>query len=232
MSTTHLHQNIRLGITGAAITLSLFAMPVSSAVLVAEYTFDSLDSTDADASSSASAITISGGGAVASSGSTGGFTLTQSAAKYLAVDVLNSESGAETDSDFLGFSVSGTVAGWDELTFDYGASHTGNNAPHLSSLHTSTDGTTFTKVTGSDRSATEDSLTPVTPINLSALAPLSGGTRHFRLYLWASDDASSFETSRFGAVDDIQVTAVPEPASIFLMLGGVLLALAVRRRRG
>ncbi|MFP4104639.1 MAG: hypothetical protein ACLFVU_00985, partial [Phycisphaerae bacterium] len=131
---------------------------------------------------------------------------------------------ADDSEEYFAFNVaaSNDLPAWDLLTFDwYRSDATSFNARVLAST-TDVDGE-FVQIgspTG-DGPVETDEWESAPSIDLSSLAALnSGETMYFRLQF--SDDGGGFANIRSLGLDNIQVSVVPEPATMALLgLGGL-----------
>ena len=136
--------------------------------------------------------------------------------------------GSFASDDYIEFQITadaGDLAPWDQLSIDRQRS---NSTEYPIDLQTSTDGVTFGSFGLLGDISTDDAFETGT-IDLSGLGALATGeTMYFRLFI--RGDAVQFPDARSLLVDNIQVSVVPEPATMALLgIGG--LGVLIRRKK-
>ncbi len=202
--------------------LVLVSGQFAAADLVAFYDFAGagVSSSDADAGSTASDVTVNG-----IDGPTGGVEDGQ--VRYVAEDVKGSLASAIAENDYLGFSITAVsnMPTFDTMEFEAWVTHVNANPPDRYQLQVSTDDATYVDVDGTKFvSATKTWETLM--FDMSGVTALDAGqTLYLRLYAYGASDSSSFESTRAGLQRNIALTTIPEPASLALIgIGGLLMA--------
>jgi len=207
------------------------------ATIVAAYTFsgDSLNSTDADPLSVASALGTGAGLA----GSTEFFNVFGSAygatSDVIPGDATNPGTEAEAISDaaYMSFTVTpnaGEQLAYSDLSFDFAASNESNTTTESISLRSSVDDFGSSLGINSaviDAGSTEEGA----DVSLSGLGVQSGPVE-FRLYFYDNENNGTFTTEGITSIL-LNATDIPEPSSgMYALLGAVCCALVARHRKG
>ena len=222
-------------------TATLFAGTASAATILAEYSFDSSStaSSDGDAQTTASAITIGVGSIATSTGLETTPTMPDPPlVKIAGNDTQNSMSGAISGGEWLTFSIdtNGTEVDFEELSVLIGGEDLYKN--HFGNVYTSAqvgdtlesgeanselDFVGFKGMVSNDTDVAPETQT----VDFSSITGFNG-----TLTVWIPFMDDSGSSARWLEVDDITVTGtvIPEPASLALLaLAGA--ALLRRRRR-
>ena len=233
----------------AAVLVTLAAVSQGTAVIVAQYQFPNTASqalsADADASSSASAMTFSGNLTAQPPGFTGTYSSVQAGfstagnAFFRSSSLTTSESGAVAGNDYFSFALTPTSGGltFTSLTFDLGGNLAGSPAvapfTSFAFVRTSLDG--FASNVGSVESfdaTTAASAFANKTVNFSgALFQNVTQPVEFRVYIYSSIDGFN-QTANDSIVrlDNVELSAIPEPSAWILSLAGAVGLLGLRRR--
>jgi hypothetical protein len=136
---------------------------------------------------------------------------------YITLKLLNNTGSAITQLD-IGYEV--WVLNDQDRANSFNFSHSADD-----STYTAVAALNFTSTEAADGSpawAKVDRSTSITSINIA-----NGANYYLR---WTGDDVSGGGSRDEFALDDIQVTAIPEPATLGLLFGGSLMIGVIRRR--
>ncbi|MDF3056647.1 MAG: hypothetical protein K0R17_862 [Rariglobus sp.] len=221
--------NLLLAATALCVagTRSTAADTVSALYQFGVNTTTTYASTDADANSIASSITLGSGFTTSGISTTSGNPVPT---LFLRPADNSIETNAFNGNKYIQFTISGGTLSFSSLSFDF-YRDTGASAKFYA-LYFSTTGS-FTNGTHVDANATAFSPTATWTnysVNLSDMPGLQSvaGTATFRLYFWGATD----QTTPF-RLDNLTLTtasaAIPEPSTYALVVSGCLLLVTLRR---